>query len=131
MKKIIVLEAMSNLPTEEAIYVFVDSSNTLLNKLVKVVSTKSIHLRTIDKTTSQFGNISISKKQWAIRSIRFREKCSEYAILHPDCISKENMLYNRSLTKEAFLFKLQEWYPDEYEFFLWHPEVFEGKWNKD
>lgn len=32
-------------------------------------------------------------------------------------------------TKEAFLEKIKENYPEDFDFFLWHPEIFSGKWN--
>ena len=33
-------------------------------------------------------------------------------------------------TKEAFLEKMKENYPEDFEFFLWHPKIFDGEYLK-
>lgn len=33
-------------------------------------------------------------------------------------------------TKEEFFSKLEEYYPEDLEFFIWHPEVFNGEYHE-
>jgi hypothetical protein len=120
MRKVITLDSISAIPQEEAICVFLASK-----RLSKVVSTESIYIRYGDKV------LPIGIKRWAIRAISIMNNRPQYGILHPDDISKEKLFYSGTLTQDNFISKLQEWYPDDYEFFLWHPEALEGKWNKD
>lgn len=120
MRKIITLDSMSHIPQEEAIFVFLSPRG-----LSKVVSTESIYIRDGNKV------LSVGKTRWATKAFGIMNDSPQYGILHPDDISKQKLFYSRSLTKDAFISRLQEWYPDDYEFFLWHPEVLNGKWNKD
>ena len=51
--------------------------------------------------------------------------------------SKSVVIYNMqdlrgvltSISKESFLEILSSCYPEDYEFFLWHPEAINGKWS--
>ena len=117
MRKIITLDSMSDIPQEEAICVFLAPRG-----LAKVVSRENIYIRNGDRAF---------KNRWAIRAISIMNYRPQYGILHPNDICGQNLLYNPNLKKDAFLSKLKEWYPDDLEFFLWHPEVLEGKWNKE
>jgi hypothetical protein len=50
---------------------------------------------------------------------------------------KSSVIYNiqdlrgvlTSVSKESFLEILSSCYPEDYEFFLWHPEAIDGKWG--
>jgi hypothetical protein len=51
--------------------------------------------------------------------------------------AKSSVIYNMqdlrgvltSVSKESFLEILSSCYPEDYEFFLWHPEAIDGKWG--
>lgn len=120
MREIITLDSTSAIPEKEAICVFIAARG-----LSKVVSTENIYIRDSNNV------LSVRKNRWAIRAISIMNYRPQYGILHPDDIYGQNLLYNPNLKKDTFLSKLQEWYPDDWEFFLWHPEVLEGKWNKE
>lgn len=111
---------MSAIPQEEAICVFLASRG-----LAKVVSTESIYVR--DRNNA----LPVRKNRWAIRAFGIMNDRPQYGIIHPDDIPKAKLFYSGTLTRDAFISKLQDWYPDDWEFFLWHPEVLEGKWNRD
>jgi len=34
------------------------------------------------------------------------------------------------LTKEGFLSRLEKYYPEDLEFFIWHPEIFNGEYHE-
>jgi hypothetical protein len=122
MRKIVTLDSFSDIPNEEAIYVFLSSRG-----LSKVVSTENIKIMDMNLNRA----VSVRKNRWALRELSIMTGRSQYGILHPNDFSKEKLLYSPNLTRDAFISKLQEWYPEDYEFFLWHPEVLEGKWNKE
>lgn len=120
MRKIITLDSTSAIPQEEAICVFIAARG-----LSKVVATENIYIRDSNNV------LSVRKNRWAIRAVGIINDHPQYGILHPDDIYGQNLLYNPRLRRDVFISKLQEWYPDDWEFFLWRPEVLEGKWNKE
>ena len=38
--------------------------------------------------------------------------------------------FSKDFSKKNFISQIKELYPEDFEFFLWHPEVEYGVWNK-
>jgi hypothetical protein len=60
---------------------------------------------------------------WKIQYHRERHSYKHY-IISP---SAKRTLY---INMEEFLSDLKKIYPEDYEFFLWHPEAINGEWNQ-
>lgn len=57
-----------------------------------------------------YPSIGSQKSQYAIQDLR--------GVLNP-------------VSEESFLTILSSCYPEDYEFFLWHPEALNGEWKND
>lgn len=124
MKKVQTLNYLSALPIEDGISVFLNSRSLNSNRdYFKVLSHEGLDFK--DGKYVWVGNDD--RILWGIDSIKITVR---YGVLHPDDLGRKKFAYDLNLNKESFLSIIKEWYPDDYDFFLWHPEVLESKWNR-
>lgn len=125
MKKIHTRNYLSNLPTENGISVF---------SIIEGIDNRKDYFKVLSHVGLQFIN---KRYVWADNDYRIfwgmdhSKFNTRYGVLHPEEFGKKKFHYDLNLRKESFLLKIKEWYPDDYQFFIWYPEALNFEWNSN